>query len=428
MRILLVSHFFPPQNAVASLRTHAFAAAWAARGQDVTVLTTVKRPDQRGLDLAGRGFEVVELPYRLPRVLEIMRRRYKRASGSASPAGEKGAPDRLRDRTGILGAVRMPAVTGRWVRPALHWALRTPPWDVVVSSAGPYTAHLVALGLKRRGRAARWVADFRDLWVDNHLYRGLFPFTVRERSLQRACLSAADRVWTVSDELAGTLRARTRAPVDVVFNGFDRTEIETLPAGRAFDDDGRVRLVYTGTFYRAGQDPRPLLRALAALRAARPETASRLQLVVAGTGHDQWLRLAEETGVADLLDARPPVDRSTALCLQRDADGLVLLDWSVPDAGVLTGKLFEYLAATAPILQVGGDAASSMGRIVSRSRRGVSLGADERRIRDTLAGLVVDPKQVHQEPDHEYIDGFDRRRQALHALDLMSDMASRSGS
>src|SRR5205814_6450867 len=72
MRILLVAPMFPPQRGVAPLRTHSFAATWAAEGHAVTVLTTRKRPDQVGLTLLVRGFEVVELPYRGPWPLELM--------------------------------------------------------------------------------------------------------------------------------------------------------------------------------------------------------------------------------------------------------------------------------------------------------------------------------------------------------------------
>ena len=67
MRILLVAEFFPPHRAVASLRTHSFAENWAAAGHDVTVLTTIKRDDQAGLDLPTTGFRVIEIPYRVPR-------------------------------------------------------------------------------------------------------------------------------------------------------------------------------------------------------------------------------------------------------------------------------------------------------------------------------------------------------------------------
>ena len=399
---------------------HAFAATWASRGHEVTVLTTVKRPDQRGFEADCRGFDVVEVPYHVPRALDALRRSHAKDAGSTTRPWPMAMLGRLRDHTGILGSVRMPVVTDRWVPPAVRWALDQPPWDVVVSCAGPYTAHLVALGIKRHRRAARWAADYRDLWVDNHIWRGLFPFTLRERFLERACLSEADRVWTVSDELADTLRAKTRAAVDVVYNGHDRAELDDVSSASVFADDGRVRLVYTGVLYRPGQDPGPLLRSIAALRTARPDTALRLELVVVGEGHDQWLRPARDLGIEDLLDARPIVDRSTALRMQRDADGLVLLDWVVPDAGVLTGKLFDYLCATAPILHIGGSAESSMGRILTRSRRGVSLGTDERSIREMLVALVDTPAQVRTEPDLAYIDGFDRRCQAHRALEMIT--------
>src|SRR5438034_424404 len=83
-------------------------------------------------------------------------------------------------------------------------------------SSGPYTAHLLAMQLKRDRIARTWIADFRDLWTANHLYRGLFPFTLRERQLERQCLHAADVITTVSQGLASELRARTSKPVEVI--------------------------------------------------------------------------------------------------------------------------------------------------------------------------------------------------------------------
>ena len=50
-RLLLVTPFFPPQHAAASLRTASFASAWSELGADVTVLTTKKRHDQQGMHL-----------------------------------------------------------------------------------------------------------------------------------------------------------------------------------------------------------------------------------------------------------------------------------------------------------------------------------------------------------------------------------------
>ncbi|HKB05010.1 MAG TPA: hypothetical protein VKD90_22495, partial [Gemmataceae bacterium] len=87
MRILLVAPMFPPQRGVASLRTHSFAATWAAARHDVTVLTTRKQADQVGLDLPATGFAVHEISYPVPWPLARLR-----LEGRGSLTGSPSAP------------------------------------------------------------------------------------------------------------------------------------------------------------------------------------------------------------------------------------------------------------------------------------------------------------------------------------------------
>jgi glycosyltransferase involved in cell wall biosynthesis len=425
VRLLIVSPYFPPQASVASLRVHSFARGWTDLGEQVTVLTTAKRADQVGLDLPGAGFEVVELAYRVPPWLESLRRVRQ---AEAAP-GTNGAPlgarqllallRRLRERRGIFASVRMPDLTDHWVRPALAWCRARGPWDVAVSSSGPYTAHLVGLALRRAGLVTTWVADFRDLWTENHIYRGLFPFTWRERAAERACLRSADLLVTVSDGLARRLAARTTRPVKVIPNGFDADALIGLPAESIYPDDGTIRLVHTGTTYPTGQAPDLVIRALARVRELAPALAARLRLTVAGRGSGIWEDLARRSGVGDLVDVRGVVPRGDALRLQRDADGLILLDWSRPDEGVLTGKLFEYLAVTAPILVVGGRSDSSIADVVHRSGRGVHFGDSVDRLARGLLDLAKDATRLAPAPAAPVLDQWRRDRLARECLSLI---------
>lgn len=410
MKILLVAPFFPPQQAVASLRTHAFASVWAEAGHAVTVLTTAKRPDQRGLDMPRRGFKVVELHYPVPRLLERLRQQRDVEQGDAPPRRGFRLFRWLRQRTGIFSAARLPDLTQYWVGPALAWARdRGTRWDIVVSSSGPPTAHLAARAIKRAGLARAWAADFRDLWTENHLYSGLFPFTIGERIEERACLREADLLVTVTDGLAERLAARADKPVTVIYNGYDPDSSAALGPAHAFPADGRCRLVYTGTLYRRGQDPTPLLAALRAVG------ATSLALVVAGAGGKMWHDLAVRHGVGHLLEERGVLARSEALRLQRDADALVLLDWDDPGQGVLTGKLFEYLAASAPILVVGGSEQSAVARLVAETGRGMHLGSDPQRIARALAGLTA-PHRPPRPVNAPLLEALSRPRQARRLL------------
>jgi hypothetical protein len=431
MRLLLISPYFPPQPAVASLRAHAFAWHWADAGVEVAVLTTAKRGDQRGLDLPRDGFEVVELPFRGSRVAEWMRRKHKcsehnvqTASDPQRTAGIPGILRRLRDKRGLYCSVRMPDLTDHWVRPAVDWIRQNGPWDVLVSSSGPYTAHMVAMAAKRAGRAPRWVADFRDLWVENHTYSGLFPFTLRERALERRILREADLLCTVSEGLERKLKRKSHVPVVVVYNGCDESVLSSLPPERIFPDDEKMRLVYTGALYPPGQDPAPLFRAVQLLKYKRPAVASRISVEVAARDCRCWLELAEPFGAAGVINAHGMLRRIDALRMQRDADALLTIEWADPAEGVLTGKLFEYLFASAPIVMIGPVAGSPIGGLITEAGRGLCLGEDPQHIASTLTDLVERPQSINLKRDDAVIGAFSRRNQSLRLLERIRQLTT----
>jgi glycosyltransferase involved in cell wall biosynthesis len=89
----------------------------------------------------------------------------------------------------------------------------------------------------------------------------------------------------------------------------------------------------------------------------------------------QW---AETLGLGPRLELHPYVPRRESLALQRDSDALLLL---IPDAGgrgqgVLSGKVFEYLAAERPILAaVPPDGAAA--DLIRETGAGVVAAADD---------------------------------------------------
>ncbi|MHC4809640.1 MAG: glycosyltransferase family protein [Planctomycetota bacterium] len=433
MRILLISTFFPPQHAVASLRTHAFATQWAEAGHEVTVLTTAKRADQRGMPRPSPGVHLVEIPYHGPRLVEWLRNRRRRpavdasvppmAGQAASAAGRLGPMlERLRSRHGIFAARRMPDLTDGWVHPATEWAMDQSPWDLAVSSSGPYTPHLVARSLRRAGVVRRWIADFRDLWVDNHLGGGVWPFTIRERALQRDCLATCDLTTTVSDGMAAILgrsEGLGETPVAVVHNGFDPADFAALDPRPAFADaDPRVvRLVYTGSIHRHGQDVSGLFEAIARLRRRGGGVAPRIEVLVAGTPTEPWTDAARRAGVPDALRTLGTVPREEALRLQRDAHAVLSVAWAGPRSGGLSGKVFEYVAGRAPVLVIGGDADAPIVRFVESCGRGVHAGGDAEAIAATLERLAAGTLDVGP-ADRERIAEFTRERQARRMLEL----------
>src|SRR6266536_2481776 len=82
---------------------------------------------------------------------------------------------------------------------------------------------------------------------------------------------------------------------------------------------------------------------------AKEKVSEQVARLVARQADREW---AEELGLGDRLELLEYVPRRESLRLQRDSDALLLL---IPEAGgrgrgVLSGKVFEYLAAERPIL------------------------------------------------------------------------------
>jgi glycosyltransferase involved in cell wall biosynthesis len=213
------------------------------------------------------------------------------------------------------------------------------------------------------------VADLRDSLVA-HAHRRADSTATRLKTsmharVARLVAARADAITSVSDAISE--ETRSLAP---------RGRVVTIPNGCDFDDvaglerhaSDRFRITHTGSFF-GRRDPRPFLQAL---HDSGLDVVARF-LGDFRPGDREW---AEELGLGDRLELLPYAPRAASLALQRDSEALVLL---IPEAqgrgrGVLSGKVFEYLAVGRPILAA-----------VPPN------GAAAELIRETGAGLVVPP-------------------------------------
>ncbi|MFP5380352.1 MAG: glycosyltransferase, partial [Vicinamibacteria bacterium] len=233
---------------------------------------------------------------------------------------------------------------------------------VIVSSAPPFTCHLVAAAIAWRSRRP-WVADFRDPWARapwglefrNQGWTGMV-----HRRLERMTVTRARRVILNTPPMRDDFAAHYPASADrllTIPNGFDAAALDEaiVPVQRTAPADALV-LCHTGSLYQA-RDPRPLLRALATLRTTGrvPADAFRLQLVGGSAAEFDASGEVARLGLADVVEFVPPVSHGQSLGYLRAADVLLVVQ---PDTRVqVPVKLYEYLWARKPILALASEGA-----------------------------------------------------------------------
>lgn len=426
MRILIVSPFFPPQNSIASLRPYSWAKYWTLAGHDVTVLTVDQPQDPSvSLQFTNPGYRVIALP--LPSFLEKLKQGYgqqeaapKKTKSTFSLFGlAKKLFDWLRHRKGIFNACRFPDFTHLWIKPALAAVKDAQPWDLVVSTAGPYTSHIVASAIKRRKQAALWIADYRDGWTLNPLYKGLFPLSWMEKTWERRVLREADTISVVSEPMAKQMRDHFGHPhVITIPNGFDPEDLSDLSPEPIFPADGKFRLVHTGTMYAGKRDPTPLFRAIAQI-AQEPSLAAyleRLEVLFVGPRQANVEEMIRHYGVEKWVKMTGFVSREKALRMQRDAHALLFLPWNDPEVdGILTGKIFEYLYAGTPILAIGGSHVEESQRLILEAKAGRIL-ENAAAIYEYFANALSDPKRSPNQAEAAVLKRYERKQLALDLL------------
>jgi glycosyltransferase involved in cell wall biosynthesis len=272
-------------------------------------------------------------------------------SGEAAPITARRLRSRLIETAKSL--VAYPDSNRGWIAIAQRAALRLlreQRFDALITTSPPPSVHVAG----RRVAAASglpWIADLRDLWSNDRNTQTPSWRRSLDRRLERTTFRSAAALTTVSEPFANVLRTmHPRLEVRSILNGFDPDEV-----GLADSLTSDFTLTHTGRFYQGLLDPEPLFAALGNLLGAEllPRDRVRLRFFVR---HEPWVvALARRHGVADILELIPWGPREVALRAQQETQVLVLLHWGGPtEAGIYTGKVFEYLAAQRPIIMIGG--------------------------------------------------------------------------
>ena len=367
MKLLLVTLYFPPAGGGGVQRPLKFASHLPALGIETHVLAP---DDPKWLH------EDADLP--LPTQAWVHRARY------VGPRGRRLA-DELHGRSGVDLAVRRASTVGRrllvpdenvtWNATAIPKAIsiaRSEGIDVVLTTSPPGSVHLVGAAVQK-ATGAKWVADLRDsLLAHPHRRSDSLAARVKEQAMRGvASLVAhrADAIVAAADAIAEETRSlNPRGPVLTIENGCDFDDF----AGLEYQRSDVFRLTHTGSFF-GKRDPRPFLRALA------DSGLEDVNVRFVGDFRPGDREFMTELGLADRVALIDHVPRRRSLELQRESEALLLL---IPEAdgrgrGVLSGKVFEYIAAERPILA-----------IVPPD------GAAARLVHDTGVGVVVAPEDV----------------------------------
>jgi glycosyltransferase involved in cell wall biosynthesis len=219
--------------------------------------------------------------------------------------------------------------------------------ELIFSSFTPPASVRIASRIKKKTNLP-WVNEYRDLWTLNPYNRKNLLLRIINEKIEKKLIKNSNALITVSEPLKRDIIKLHNKKTYVIYNGYDKLDISEVK------NNDFLNIVYTGVIYKGKRDPEPLFEALQLLKDENYQYYDKIKINFWGFQIPKQLKpLVDKYNLQNIVFLNNEVSHNSIEEIQKKAHILLLLGWNNPkDAGVVTGKLFEYIGMKKEILSI----------------------------------------------------------------------------
>jgi hypothetical protein len=322
----------------------------------------------------------------------------------------------------IRGNLFIPDARKFWTGPSVKYLvtyLKKNPVDIIISTGPPHSMHLIGMKLKEKLKIP-WFADFRDPWT-NIYYRDDLKLSLfakkKHLKLELEVLKKADTVTVVSPTLGENFAEIYNCNYHVITNGFDEDD---FPINQNLRTNTKFSITHVGVLMKKS-NPENLWSILRELTEVNEEFMNDLEIKLAGKVDYSIINSIKKNNLFPYLTKINYLPHEEIVEFQKQASVLLLLIPNTDNSKlIITGKLFEYLAARRPVLAIGptdGDAAE----IINDTKAGMISGfGDNNRLKNNILALYHDYKKGKLQINTGNISKYSRKNLTCELVELLN--------
>lgn len=376
MKIMIISEYIAPVNAVAAIR-------WTKLGKylskehncTIDILTNQKSFDNATITLSSYTYDTtlkndISTFNKIYEITEPIKSRainsvfnllqyikhYKLKTTNSNNRISDGASYKKEDGPIIrnIWDLYIKAKDYPRISKALSMKIDWDNYDIVISSYGPKWVHLVGKKIKKQHPQIIWIADYRDeLVFSDH------SNTKENREFPAKHTHLADCITFVSNKFENLMLPEGQKRFEL-HNGYDKEDM----SNRKRTASDKFYISITGTLYNDGtnhSDLKPLFLAISELVYENKIDTNNIEILYCGKSDSIFIQqIYEFQGIPWKNFGLLP--RQDALSIQDSSSILTLPIWNTTsNQGVLSGRIYEYLSSGVPVLGLcSGDVPNSL--------------------------------------------------------------------
>jgi glycosyltransferase involved in cell wall biosynthesis len=421
-RALIITYYWPPAGGSGVQRWLKFVKYF--RDFDIEpIVYTVKNTnypilDESLLKEVPKNIEILKQPiWELNNLFSLGKKKSKQSAGF------------LNNRPSLFGKILqyvranyfIPDARKFWINPSVSFLkkyLKNNQIDILITTGPPHSVHLIGLKLKE-DLNLKWIADFRDPWVDIDYFHHL-PLTKKSlkkhQYLERNVVKNADAVMVVGNTMKENYLKFNKNIVTIT-NGFDddiAKEKVTL--------DTKFSITHIGLM---NSDRNPVLfwRVLKEIGEDKPQFLNDLNVNLIGKIDKEILNSISENELTKKVNILNYVPHNKIGNYQKTSQILLLVVNNVPSAkGIITGKIFEYLKAKRPILAIAPNT-GDLANIIKDTNAGFVIDYEDKELlKSTILALYTSYKKGNLYIDSKNIEQYHRKELTKNVATLIKNI------
>ena len=383
-KVLIITYYWPPSGGAGVQRWLKFVKYLREFGWEPVIYTplnpefpviddTLAKDIPEGIEVIGTS---IWEPYQFYKRITGKKSTAKINSGFLNHKKTPGLGEQL--SVWIRGNLFIPDARKFWIKPSIRFLikyLKGNHVDAIVSTGPPHSMHLIALGIKGH-LDIPWLADFRDPWTDIDYYKDLkiSEFADKKhKSLELKTIKGCNAMVVVSSNMKMNYELMGGNNIHVITNGFDSDDMKVPENVR----DTKFSISHIGTLP-PSINLKGLWQVLSELSEMLPNFKNDLEIKLVGKVDKSVTDDLYAFNLNDRLNLIEYVTHNKAASLMTQSAILLLaINKDSPNAkGILTGKIFEYLASGRPIFAIG-PSDGELARILQETEAGFITEYDD---------------------------------------------------
>ena len=428
VKVLILTYYWPPSGGAGVQRWLKFVKYLSEFGIEPIIYThsngEVPSLDHSLSDEVPKNLKVITTEIWEPYTF------YKKISGKKNEKINSGFLTETKPKKSFIqdmsiwvrGNFFIPDARKFWIKPSHKYLsnyLKEHPVDLIISTGPPHTMHLIALGIKKKFNLP-WIADFRDPWTNIDFYQDLRLSKWADKKhhrLEKDVLQVADICISVGPTLSNELVELGAKKCVTITNGYDESDV--LSAEVKLDE--KVSIAHIGSFTKS-RNPELLFKVLQEIKNELPNLCEILELKLVGKVDYTISELISQYGLEEIVRKIDYMPHSEVILEQNKSHALLLVVNETPNAkGILTGKIFEYLAAKRPIIAIAPEGGDLANLIIETNSGLVVQNNNTYKLKQLILDLI-DRKEL--EYSFQGIEKYSRRKLTSQLSALIKELSA----